>query len=375
MSDHPIIPLHAPAFDGAEAAAVLRALEPACFVGDEPVGEFERALANALGIERAIALANGTVALHLAMLACGIGPGDEVLVPSLTFVASANAVRYVGAQPVFVDVDAETWQFDAADAQRRVTARTKAILAVHLYGHACNMAAVRALAQANDLLVVEDCAEALGTTMDGQPVGVDADVATFSFYKNKTVTTGEGGAIVTRHPEWHDRLVLLKGQGVPLSRRYWHEILGYNYRMAPLSAAIGTAQLAKLPAIVARKRFIAQRYRAGLSGLPLRFQREGDGAVSACWLTAATAPSEGVRDALLDHLTSIGVQARRVFLPLQRYPMYAHAKSTTPVAESASACGLCLPSGPGLGDEQVDRVIEAVHDYFRTAVHARLSAA
>jgi perosamine synthetase len=373
MSERRTIPMDAPLFDGSEAAAVMRALDPARFLGNESVAEFEQALARTMGIERSIALANGTVALHLAMLACGIGPGDEVLVPSLTFVASANAVRYVGAEAVLVDVDPDAWQMDPADAARRVTARTKAILAVHLYGHACDMAPLRALAREHGLYVIEDCAEALGTTVDGRHVGVDADVATFSFYKNKTITSGEGGAVVTRHRDWHDRLVLLKGQGVPLHRRYWHEVLGYNYRMAPLSAALGTAQLAKLPAIVERKRAIAARYRAGLASLPLVLQREGER--SAWWLVAAIARSDVERNALVAHLAAVGVETRPVFLPLQHFPMYANSRSATPNADRISSCGLCFPSGPGLSDELVDCVIDAVRGYFRLSDVSVSSAA
>lgn len=359
-SSAPRIPLYTPLFDGQEAAQLLRCLDPDCFDGSEPIKEFERAFAAAIGAPRATAVANGTAALHLAMLACGIGPGDEVIVPALTFVASANAVLYTGATPVLADVDSVTWQMTAETASPHITPRTKAILAVHLYGHACDAAALRALADARGLRLIEDCAEALGATINGRHVGIDADVATFSFYKNKTITTGEGGMIITPRREWHDDIVLLKGQGVPLNRRYWHEVLGYNYRMVNLSAAIGIAQLAKLDAILASKRRLAETYRMAFAELPISLQHALPGTQSAWWLITAGVANEKIRDALAASLELSNIETRPVFLPLQRFPMYANTKTPTPNASRISATGLCLPSWPGMRDEQIERVISEV---------------
>src|SRR5690349_2230651 len=180
------IPVYAPLLGTEEVLAVTRCLQPDRFVSAAPITEFEEAFARAIGVPRAIAVANGTVALHLAMVACGIGPGDEVIVPSLTFVASANAVAYTGATPVFADVHPATWQLTADSASSLISRRTRAILAVHLYGHACDIASLRQLATEHGLWLIEDCAEALGTFVRGRHVGVDADISTFSFYKNKT---------------------------------------------------------------------------------------------------------------------------------------------------------------------------------------------
>jgi perosamine synthetase len=358
------IPIYAPTLGREEVEAVTRCLEPSRFTGNEPVAEFERAFAQAIGAPRAIAVANGTVALHLAMLACDIGPGDEVIVPALTFVASANAIAYTGATPVLVDVDPVTWQMTRDAASQSITPRTRAILAVHLYGHACDVAGLRALAQQHGLSLIEDCAEALGTTVDGRHVGLDADVATFSFYKNKTITTGEGGAVFTKRPEWHDRIVLLKGQGVPLDRRYWHEVLGYNYRMTNLSAALGTAQLKKLQSIIAGKRRLAQRYGTAFEGLPVVLQGEMPSSESTWWHVAATVPSPLIRDELADYLESCNVETRPVFLPLQRFPMYTGTAANTPNADRISACGLCLPSSPTLSDAEFARVAGAISQFF-----------
>jgi perosamine synthetase len=361
------IPIYAPVFGSEEVEAVTRCLEPSRFAGNEPIMEFEQAFATAIGASRAIAVANGTVALHLAMLACGIGPGDEVIVPTLTFVASANAVAYTGATPIMVDVDPVTWQMTAADASRFITARTRAILAVHLYGHACDLAGLRALATERGVWLIEDCAEALGTTIDGRHVGLDSDVSTFSFYKNKTITTGEGGMVVTRHAEMHDKIVLLKGQGVPLNRRYWHEVLGYNYRMTNLAAALGTAQLGKLDLILSRKRRLASRYRRAFEELPITLQSEIEGTQSAWWHIAATVETPATRDALAIHLDRHQIESRPVFLPIQRFPMYARGTAPTPSADRISLCGLCLPSGPAMRDAQIDRVVLVVKQYFKNS--------
>jgi len=358
------IPIHRPTLGREEMEALTRCLETGRFTGNEPIKEFEEAFGAAIGAPRAIAVANGTVALHLAMLACNIGPGDEVIVPTLTFVASANAVAYTGAKPVLADVDPVTWQMTAEQTARHITSRTRAILAVHLYGHACDSAGLRKLADAHGLMLIEDCAEALGTSVGGRHVGLDADVATFSFYKNKTITTGEGGMVVTRYADWHDRMVLLKGQGVPLNRRHWHEVLGFNYRMVNLSAALGIAQLARLDSILAKKRRLADRYRLGLQSLPITLQPEMAGSQSAWWLIAATLATPAARDGLSTYLESRGIETRLVFLPLQRFPMYRSEAPSTPNADHISACGLCLPSWPDIHDDQVDRIVRETTRYL-----------
>jgi perosamine synthetase len=223
---------------------------------------------------------------------------------------------------------------------------------------------MRALANAHGLWLIEDCAEALGTTIGGRHVGLDSDIATFSFYKNKTITTGEGGMVFTRHSEWHDKIVLLKGQGVPLERRYWHQVLGYNYRMDNLSASLGTAQLRKLETIVANKRRLADRYAAAIAGAPFTMQREPSDSRSSWWLVAGTVDSAATRDGLAAHLASRGIETRPVFRPVQRYPMYAASKALTPQSDRIGDCGLCLPSGPWMADEQIDRVALEVRRFF-----------
>lgn len=362
MTNSPIS-IYEPVFDQDEVDAVVACMAPDRFNSNRPIEEFENAFSERCGFGKVIAVANGSVALHLAMLAAGLGPGDEVIVPALTFVATANAVRYVGATPVFADVDPHTWQMGAKQVLPLITRRTRAIIPVHLYGHASPVTELQALAQEHDLVVIEDCAEAMGTTINGEPAGLHADAAVFSFYKNKTITTGEGGVVLSRHADWHERMVLLKGQGVPLDRRFWHEVVGYNYRMTNLSAAIGTAQLNKLERFVTRKRDILQHYRDKLGGL-LAFQEDIPNSQSSGWLVSAAVPRAFQRDPLMTFMAERGIQTRPVFLPLQRFPMYAQDSVQTPAADDISARGLSLPSWPGLEDAQIDRVCIATKEFF-----------
>ena len=193
-----------------------------------------------------VAVSNGTVSLHLALVAAGVGPGDEVIVPSLTFVATANVVRYCGAIPVFVDAEPATWQLDPAALEARITARTRAIIPVHLYGHPCDMDPIRAVARCHNLAVVEDAAEAHGAEYRGRRVGSLGAIGCFSFYGNKNITTGECGMCVTDDDALAERLRLLRDHGMDPKRSYWHEIIGFNYRMTNLQAAVGVAQTKKM---------------------------------------------------------------------------------------------------------------------------------
>ena len=235
-----LIPVYRPDLSGNEKAYVNQCLDSTWISSrGEFIDRFQRTFAQRIGSANAIAVCNGTVAIHLPLVALGIGPGDEVIVPSLTYVAAVNAIRYVGATPVFADSDLRTWQIDPVDVEARITPRTKAILAVHLYGQACDMPTLCALARSKGLLVIEDCAEAFGTKIGDQHVGTFGDAASFSFFGNKTITTGEGGMVVLRDPATHRLALKLRGQGLADTREYWHDVVGYNYRMTNICAAIG----------------------------------------------------------------------------------------------------------------------------------------
>jgi len=353
------IPVYRPAVGARERELVLDCLDGGWISSrGRHVAEFERQFAARTQAGHATAVCNGTVALHLAMLALGIGPGDEVIVPTLTYVASANAIRYVGATPVFADADPATWQIDPDDVARRITGRTRAILAVHLYGQACDMQRLVAIADRSGSLLIEDCAEAFGTLVRGRHVGTFGQVGTYSFYGNKTITTGEGGMVVTGDPALHDRMVRLKGQGLAAGREYWHDIVGYNYRMTNLCAAIGLAQLEQADHFLTRKRAIARRYAEGLGGTGLVMQAEDDASLHSWWMCSVLVPEAAARDPLRAHLAAAGIETRPLFAPVHAMPMYRRSGERFPVAEDLSARGVNLPSWPGLTDGEIDEVIE-----------------
>ena len=238
------IPVYQPELSGNEKKYVNECLDTTWISAKGRfVKDFENGFAGYLGVNHAVSVCNGTVALHLALMTLGIGEGDEVILPSLTYVASANAVTYTGAKPVFADSLYESWQIDPKDIERKITEKTRAIMVVHLYGQPCDMDAIMKIAHEHNLFVVEDCAEAFGSKYKGRYVGSFGDIAAFSFYGNKTITTGEGGMVVTNDRQLAERAAHIKDQGMSAEREYWHDIIGYNYRMTNICAAIGLAQL------------------------------------------------------------------------------------------------------------------------------------
>lgn len=237
------IPVAEPSLDGREKEYVMECLESGWISGSgKYIDRFEESFARFCNARHGVAVANGTVALHVALLALGITAGDEVIVPDLTYIAAANSVLYCNAKPVFADVDPVTWTLNPAEVERKITPRTRAIIAVHLYGHPVEMGQIQKLAKNHKLFIIEDAAEAHGAEYKGRRIGSIGDIATFSFYGNKIITTGEGGMIVTNDDTLARQSRLLKGQGMDPERRYWFPMLGYNYRMTNIQAAIGLAQ-------------------------------------------------------------------------------------------------------------------------------------
>jgi len=329
------------------------------------VTEFEDAFSSYIGVEYGTAVFNGTVAIHLAMVALGIGAGDEVIVPTFTYIASANPITQVGGVPIFVDSDPESWQMDPADVRRKITPKTKAIMAVHLYGHPCDMKAICAIAKEHGLFVVEDCAEAIGSMQDGRKVGSFGDIACFSFFGNKTITCGEGGMVLTRDATLHERLVHLKGQGLAKYREYWHDVVGFNYRMTNIQAAIGLAQLEQIDLIIDKKRTIAANYKTSLSDLPLVFHDAKDSSYfHTYWMCSILAESAKLRDPLREHLKAAGIETRPTFYPIHTMPMYSQKYERHKVAEDISLRGINLPSFPGLDPEEQATITEKIHEFY-----------
>jgi perosamine synthetase len=361
-----IYPVYRPFFTGREKDLVLECIESTWISSKGKfIGEFERRFADWLGVRNASSVSNGTVALHVALKALGIGPGDEVLVPTLTYIASANAVTYCGAKVVFVDSEADYWQMDLEDAERKVTSRTKAVMPVHLYGHACDMDATMALARAYGLSVIEDCAEAIGTRIGDRLAGTWGDVSSFSFFGNKTITTGEGGMVVTDDQARAHLVSKLKGQGLADGREYWHDVVGYNYRMTNICAAIGCAQMDHLDQVIAKKQQIAAWYRDALDGLPLHIHRTRPGTVHSYWMVSIVIDDPAHRDPLRAALKNAGIETRPLFFPIHQMEMYKRPDESYPVAENLSSRGINLPSYPDLSREDVNVICNFVRGYFQ----------
>ena len=348
------IPLYKPSLDGNEKKYVNECLDSTWISSKgEFIPRFENRFAEHVGCRYAASVCNGTVALHVALLALGIGIGDEVIVPTLTYVASVNSIAYTGARPVFVDSLKTTWQMDPEDVRRKISPKTRAIMAVHLYGFPCDMERLVSLAEEHGLLLIEDCAEAIGSLCQGRHVGSFGKVSTYSFYGNKTITTGEGGMVVTSDKALYERIVHLKGQGLSKNRHYWHDVTGYNYRMTNICAAIGFAQLERVDMLLSKKREIAEWYSAELQNVAVTFHREMDGVHHSYWMCSILVDSPKTRGTLREILEVKRIETRPLFFPVHNMPMYVERGEVHPVAEYLAIRGINLPSWPGLQREQI----------------------
>jgi len=290
-------------------------------------------------------------------------PGDEIIVPSLTYIASVNTIIQSGLVPVFVDSLESSWNIDPADVLRKITPKTKAVMAVHLYGLPCDMDALVSICSMHNLLLIEDAAEAFGTYYKGQHVGTFGDIATFSFFGNKTITTGEGGMVVSKSKDLIEKAFHLKNQGVSFEREYWHDVVAYNYRMTNICAAIGLAQLESAPAIIEKKRQIAAWYQENLKGLPLITHDELPDTTHSFWMCSIAVDDPVKRQPLRDYLKTFGVETRPLFYPAHTMP-HTLRSETFPQAESLSSRGINLPSYPALTLEDVKYVSGKIRDFL-----------
>jgi perosamine synthetase len=359
-----MIPVYRPYFTGREKEYVNDCLESTWISSRGAyIDRFEKLFAEYTGIRHATTVSNGTVALHLALMSLGIGPGDEVIVPTLTYVASANMIVQTGATPVFVDSLHDTWQVDPAAVQKAITPRTKAVMVVHLYGGACDMTRIVEICRTHNLLLVEDCAEAFGTKYEGRHVGTFGEISTFSFFGNKTITTGEGGMVITNDPILFEKAYRLKTQGVSPQREYWHETIGYNYRMTNICAAIGTAQIEQIDRILEKKRQVACWYGQHLRRLPIQSQSTCEKTEHSWWMYSILVDSEQRRDELRKYLNAAGIETRPLFPPIHCLPPYKNG-TVLPVAEELSGRGVTLPSYPDLREDDVVRISETVGNFL-----------
>lgn len=359
-------PVYQPELSGNEKEYVNHCLDTQWISSKgEYVNRFESNFASYIGVSHATAVCNGTVALHLALLALGLGEGDEVLVPTLTYIASVNAISYTGAKPVFVDSRPDTWQIEIEELKSSISNRTKAILAVHLYGHPCDMNKLRDLAREHGLYLIEDSAEALGSEFEGQKTGSFGDIATFSFYGNKTITTGEGGMVVTNDETLYRRVNHFKGQGLAQFREYWHDIIGYNYRMTNICAAIGLAQLERVQETLEEKKRVAQTYMQFFEGSIIEYHKQQPNVYHSYWMFSILVPKIEDREPLRTYLRDNGIDTRPLFYPVHTMPMYAKGYKKFPVAEELGWRGINLPSYPGLTQEDIRFIATEILNYFK----------
>lgn len=367
------IPLVQPELHGNELEYVTDCIQSGWISSQgKYVRQFEENFGKYVGCQHTLAVSNGTVALHLSLVALGVGPGDEVIVPDLTFAASVNAILHSGATPVLVDVDPNTMAMNPDLVAAAITSRTRAIMPVHLYGYPADMDSLMALAKQHNLLVIEDCAEALGSRYQGAHVGTFGDAATFSFYGNKTITTGEGGMLLFRNPAIYDRAKMLRDHGMSPKLRYWHDEVGFNYRLTNIQAAIGVAQLEKIDSFVSRKCWIAAQYNKHLSDivqLQLPMESKSNQSLNSYWLYTIVLSTEFVsrRDEILDHLKNHGIEARPIFFPMHRMPPYIKyvmkGESYT-VANHLSDGGISLPSSVSVTENEIQRVCAVLRSVF-----------
>lgn len=357
-----VIPVYQPSLSGRERQYVNECLDSSWISSKgEFVTRFEKDFASYLEVGHATTVSNGTVALHLALYALGIGAGDEVIVPTLTYIASVNAISYVGATPVFVDSCEASWNLDPRQIEAKITDKTKAVMAVHLYGGPCDMSPILEICRQHGLYLIEDVAEAFGSRYQGRATGTFGNIATFSFFGNKTITTGEGGMVVSNDELLIQRVAYLKSQAVSPQREYWHEEIGFNYRMTNICAAIGLAQLERAAEIIEKKRRVARWYKAGLESLPLVFQDDNDDTLNTYWMVSVVASDSFMRDSIRDHLKKHGVATRPFFHPAHTMPPF-RSDDRFPVAESLSARGLNLPSYPELSADDVSYICTVIRD-------------
>jgi perosamine synthetase len=363
---HSRISVAEPVLDGRETEYVLECLQTNWISSHGKfITQFERTFAEYCGVRHAVAVSSGTTALHLCLVALDVKAGDEIIVPSLTYVATANAVRYCNATPVFVDNDLRTFNIDVDEIEAKITPRTKGIIAVHLYGHPADMDPMLEIADKHRLFVVEDAAEAIGASYKNRRVGGIGTCATFSFFGNKIITTGEGGMVTTNDEALAARLRLFKGQGMDPDRRYWFPVIGYNYRMTNIAAAIGVAQLERIENHLETRKAIAAGYSRRLDHLSeqIALPQSEKWANHVYWMYTILLRDGGERDRdnVMRRLGERGIETRPVFYPMHVLPPYRDtAGGPFPRADLCASRGINLPTHGRLTELDMDRVAEAL---------------
>ncbi len=357
-----MIPQFEPWLGEEELLQVTETIKANWITGGPKVKQFEKQIAELCGVRHAIAICNGTLALYVGLKALGIGDGDEVIVPDFTFIASANSVVMAGARPVLVDIDPKTFNIDPESIEQAITRKTRAIMPVHIYGQAADMDKICAIAKKQRLLIIEDAAQGVGVEFNGKPVGGFGEVGCLSFYADKTMTTGEGGMVLTSDDKLAEQCLIMKHQGRTGRGMYFHEHIGYNFRLTDLQAAVGLGQLSKLPTIIERKKRNEKLYRDLLTdvdgvefpyvdprgfNVPFRINILVDGPES-----------------LSNYLNEKGIGSRRFFFPLHQQPCYK-VRGKFPNSVNAYHRGLSLPSSVKLTEDEIKYIADAIRKFYR----------
>ena len=362
-------PVYIPQIHPSDKLAVNKCLDSTWISSKgEFINKFENAFSEYIGVNNSISVSNGTVALDIAVKALNIGPGDEVIVPTFTYISSVNAIAYSGATPIFCDSERTHWQLDPQKIEELITSKTKAIMVVHLYGHPCDMTQIMKIATKHNLKVIEDCAEALGSEFCGQKVGSFGDISTFSFFGNKTITTGEGGMVCTNSAELASHLTMLKGQGLSPDIEYWHTIIGHNYRMTNICAAIGYSQLKRVNEVIDKKIQISDFYFELLADCPVTLQATSSSCKNTYWMNSILLENASDRNPMRNHLKSHGIETRPLFYCIDSMPMYKTypISNTYPNARFLSSRGINLPSYPDLEYNDIKFIASKVKSFFES---------
>lgn len=357
-----------PEFGEEEKKNVFDCLSRNSITQGDYVRKFEEAFAKYCNVKYAVAVNNGTSALHLALVALGIGKGDEVIVPSFTFISSANAIVYAGATPVFIDCD-DTFCINPGKIEKLITKNTRAIMPVHIYGNVCDMDRINEIAKKHNLYVIEDAAESHGSEYKGRKTGSFSDIGCFSFYGNKTLTTGEGGMCLTNDMKLKEKMELLRAQGKPkrtelktgedyAQKQFYHHIFGFNFRMTELQAAVGLAQLKKINEIVEKRRKIAESYSKLFNGR-VKLQNVKPYAKHNYWMYGILLKDRKKQIEAAVSLKEKNIPVRSFFYPVHRQPFY-NVKTDCPVAEDISERGLCLPNDIHMTESEIKEVVKGI---------------
>jgi perosamine synthetase len=367
------IPLSAPEITSADIEAVVSVLGTTRLSIGPKMEEFERSIADLVGVPHGIAVSSGTAALHLCLRALGVSEGDEVIVPSFTFISVGNTVLYERARPVFVDIEPLTLNLDPGKLERSITPKTRAIIVVHTFGHPADMDPIMDIAQRHGLPVIEDACEAIGARYRARPAGGIGDFGVFGFYPNKPITTGEGGMVVTRNSQMADTIRALRNQGRRESDGWLdHRLLGYNYRLSELNCALGLEQMKRIDDILDRREALAIQYSEELQAIsevitpPLKMRDGNTSDGRICWFVYVIRVDK--RDAVVEKLTEQGIGCARYFAPLHRQPLfapYANPRDDLKITEQVASQTLALPFFNGLTREQIHEVCCALRGAVR----------